>query len=206
MPLVFKSKDEGCHAGLWEIAEDIAFFESSLPYRSPATHPEKIKQQLAARMVLHQFDPDFPFQDVESSPGGKPVLKNTDIKFSLSHCNGYAAAIVSNKADVGIDIEPIHERILKVEKKFLHPTELKQLDQFDSTQHVAYATLFWTLKEAMYKWWGRGSIDFSNDMIVDAFDVDQSGIAKMRFAKLPDEVFELKYFLHNHLWFTTIAK
>jgi hypothetical protein len=58
----------------------------------------------------------------------------------------------------------------------------------------------------MYKWWGRGSIDFSSDMIVDAFDVDQSGIAKMRFAKLPDEVFELKYFLHNHLWFTTIAK
>jgi 4'-phosphopantetheinyl transferase len=206
MPMVFNNEHDGCCTGLWEIAEDIPFFESFLSFRSTASNPEKIKQQLAARMILHSIDSNFPFADVEVLKGGKPVLKNNALKFSLSHCNGYAAAIVSSKAEVGIDIEPIHERVLKIEKKFLHPTELTQLDQFDYAQRVEYATLFWTLKEAMYKWWGRGSVDFSNDMVINAFDINQSGTAQMKFAQLPEDTFELKYFLHNQIWFTTLCK
>jgi hypothetical protein len=58
----------------------------------------------------------------------------------------------------------------------------------------------------MYKWWGRGSVDFSNDMVINAFDIDQSGTAQMKFAQLPEDTFELKYFLHNQIWFTTLCK
>ena len=65
-----------------EIAEDIAFFESFLSFRSTASNPEKIKQQLAARMILHSIDSNFPFADVEVLKGGKPVLKNNALKFS----------------------------------------------------------------------------------------------------------------------------
>lgn len=116
MPMVFKKEDEGSCTGLWEITEQAPFFESALSYRASATHPEKIRQQLAARMILHDFDIDFPFDNVEIAAGGKPVLKNQGIRFSLSHCNGFAAAIVSDQAEVGIDIEPIHQRVLKIEK------------------------------------------------------------------------------------------
>lgn len=206
MPMVFKKEDEGSCTGLWEITEQAPFFESALSYRASATHPEKIRQQLAARMILHDFDIDFPFDDVIIAAGGKPVLKNSGIRFSLSHCNGFSAGIVSTQADVGIDIEPIHERVLRIEKKFLHATELKQMDQFNHEERVKYATLCWTLKETMYKWWGRGSVDFSNDMIIHRFDEDQTGIAHMTFSKLPDVQFELKYFLYNHIWLATLCK
>lgn len=157
-------------------------------------------------MILHDFDIDFPFEEVVIAAGGKPVLKNSDIRFSLSHCNGFAAAILSTQADVGIDIEPIHERVLKIEKKFLHTSELSQMDQFNHEERIKYVTLCWTLKETLYKWWGKGSIDFSRDMIIDAFEVGESGIARMTFSHLPDVDFELKYMLHNDIWVTTLCK
>jgi phosphopantetheinyl transferase len=206
MPMVFKKEEDTCCTGLWEITEQASFFESMLSFRATATHPEKIRLQLAARMILHDFDNDFPFDNVEIAAGGKPVLKNQGIRFSLSHCNGFAAAIVSDKAEVGIDIEPIHQRVLKIEKKFLHATELRQLDLFNQDDRIKYATLYWTLKETLYKWWGKGSVDFSNEMIVNTFDANQIGCAQMTFSKLPDAHFELNYFLHEHIWVTTLCK
>lgn len=206
MPLVNKQEVENFRWGLWKIEEEKDFFEQQLLYRATATHDEKIKQQLAARLVLEKLENNFPFQQIEINESGKPILQDGSLHFSLSHCAGYAAAMVSNKMKVGMDIELIHERVLKVEKKFLSEDELAQLNSMDQHLRISNATLYWSLKESFYKWWGNGGLDFSKDMSIEHLQPYQSGRVLMRFSKVPDEEFEMQYHQHDNLWITWICK
>lgn len=204
--MVFQKEGDGFKLGLWKIEEEIAFFESSLSYRSLATHPRRVKQQLAARMALQSIHGDFPFEQVELLDSGKPVLKNGSLKFSLSHCNAYAAAILSNEKEVGIDIEPINDRILKVEKKFLNEHEFTLLESVSCIQRSIYVTLFWSLKESMFKWWGKRGVDFSSEIQIVAFEDNTEGMAKIRFTKLPKLMFHLKYFQYEQVWISLLCQ
>lgn len=206
MPLVYQKEGEAFRLGLWKIEEDIPFFESAITYRSNAVNQERARQQLAARMALESVHRNFPFNQVHIVEGGKPVLKNNESKFSLSHCNGFSAAIVSDINEVGIDIEPIHERVLSVEKKFLNEHELYLLASAGETHRVVYSTLFWSLKEAMYKWWGKGGVDFSRDIEIVEFNTDDEGTALMKFAKMPDILFELSYIRFENVWMSLLCK
>ena len=138
---------------------------------------------MAARKILKDIYPDFPFENVELGIAGKPFLPHSELDFSISHCNGFAAAMVSKSQKVGIDIEIIHERVLKIEKKFLSTNELLQLNALDPMQRIAYTTLLWSLKEAFFKWWGKGGLEFSSDMIVSHFDLNVRGKANMKFSR-----------------------
>jgi len=206
MPLVYQKEGDAFRLGLWKIEEDIPFFESAINYRSNAANQERAKQQLAARMALQTVHENFPFNQVEILEGGKPVLRNNELKFSLSHCNGFSAAIISDKNEVGIDIEPIHERVLKIEKKFLNDHELNLLASAGAQHRVVYSTLFWSLKETMYKWWGKGSVDFSREIQVVEFNTDDEGTAAIKFAKMPDMVFKLNYIRYENIWMTLLCK
>ena len=206
MPLVYKMEGDFFQLGLWKIEEEVSFFESALAFRASAANQERAKQQLAARMALQSIHGNFPFSQVELLEGGKPFLRNNESKFSLSHCNGFAAAIISSEKEVGIDIEPIHERVLKVERKFLSEHELNLLESAEDMQRVVYSTLFWSLKETMFKWWGKGGVDFSKEIQIIKFENNNLGMAEMKFSKLPNEVFKLSYFRFEDIWISLLCK
>jgi phosphopantetheinyl transferase (holo-ACP synthase) len=46
---------------------------------------------------------------------------------------------------------------------------------------TAQLTIIWSAKEAIFKWWGIGNIDFSEQMILDQMPVAQDGILPARF-------------------------
>ncbi len=206
MPLVYKGEDIDYQIGLWKIEEEIPFFESAFSYRSNAVHPERIKQQLAARMALYTVDNAFPFHEVMILDGGKPVLRQPTSRFSLSHCKGFGAAIISKSKEVGVDIEPVSDRVLKIEKKFMNSHEFKLLDSFSYQDRILYATLFWSLKETMFKWWGKGGVDFSDHIQIQSFELKEKGSAQIKFSTLPEEDFRLQYFLHDQIWVTSVCK
>jgi len=52
-------------------------------------------------------------------------------------------------------------------------------------------TLLWSAKEAMFKWWGRGDVDFSEVMRVEPFAMQDLGIIRARFMK-DDFIFDLE--------------
>jgi hypothetical protein len=52
----------------------------------------------------------------------------------------------------------------------------------------------------MFKWWGRGDVDFSEVMRIDASDISSKGILKARFRKNEfDQELKLDYQLINDL-------
>jgi phosphopantetheinyl transferase len=173
MPLIFKEVKEVHSVACWRHTEDISFFEENIHYRSVASHPEKIRQQLSSRMSIFSLDPHFPFDSVVNPPQGKPFLPSGIPDFSITHTNFISGAILSKTHAVGIDLERISERILKVESRFLHPEELSML-HVSSTDRVSMLTLMWSVKETVFKCFGKAAIDFSNDIRIVSIAEDLS--------------------------------
>lgn len=163
MPLIFKEVKEDHAIACWRHTEDISFFEEKIRYRSSASHPDKIRQQLSSRMAIFSLDPFFPFESVELPLQGKPFLKAGTPDFSLTHTHSIGGAILSQKHQVGIDLEKISERVLKVESRFLSPEELTMLQNVKD-ERVSILTLMWSVKETVFKCFGKPAVDFSNDI------------------------------------------
>lgn len=157
MPVFFQQDiNEHTRLGIWKIEEDEAFFKQLVPLHREVTHPHKRLQHLAGRFLLKFLFPDFPSQQVQVADTRKPFLPDEAYHFSISHCGNYAAAIVSRHNRVGIDIEIPTEKVLRVRHKFISPGEQKWL----SPLTLEVATQVWSAKEAVYKWYGAGQVDF----------------------------------------------
>ena len=63
---------------------------------------------------------------------------------------------------VGADIERITPRILKLKHKFMNQNELHEFDAGNPHD----VTLIWCAKEAIFKWYEKGELDFSEDMVI----------------------------------------
>lgn len=184
MPLFYQQDiNETTKLGVWKIEEAEDFFLRSVPLQRSITHPHKRLQHLAGRYLLPFLFPDFPHAEIEIANTRKPFLPDEQYHFSISHCGDYAAAIVSSKQRVGIDIEMITPRVEKIKYKFLSEIELAFVHTYPLNQQVKLLTLLWSAKEAMFKWWGRGDVDFSEVMRTVPFALQKSGIIKAHFQK-----------------------
>jgi len=183
MPLVHSIRDTEMSLGLWEITENPLFFEQAISYRSVASNLGQQLQQLASRMVLKALQPSFPFDKIQLNPAGKPSLPKGMPQFSISHTKGFAAGIISDEIPVGIDIEFISPRVLKIEKKFLNAHEYALLAPLSEQDRVLYASLFWSIKETVYKCWGNGGVDFSEEIRIQSFSLQDQGTAAIQFGQ-----------------------
>jgi phosphopantetheinyl transferase len=165
---------------IWAIEEPLAFFESKLLGRVEAIktimHPLKRTQHLAARLLLQELLPKSDLNSIQYAANGKPYFVNESVHFSISHCNGYAACVISEEGPVGIDIELIHERIKKVASKFLHIAELENINTLEQEAQLKEMSFVWAAKEAMYKMNEKLGIDFSADLRVEGLTNSTNGI------------------------------
>lgn len=161
MPVFFQHQiNEYTRLGVWKIEETEDFFKGNVPQHREVTHPHKRLQHLAGRFLLQYLFPDFPYELIQIADTRKPFLPDERYHFSISHCGDYAAAIVSSKNRVGVDVEEPVEKILNIQNKFLSNKEREQfLDKF-KTPNFRLPTLFWSAKESVFKWYGNGGVDF----------------------------------------------
>lgn len=189
---------------VWKIEEQASFFENAIQYTSPASHPGRRLQQLATRFLLKQLNQDFPIEAIIAHEGGKPFLPAHDLQFNITHTTDLAAAIISDLSGVGIDAEKIDKRVLKIEHKFLNHKERSSLTALSEIEKISRLTLYWTIKEAVYKWWGRGGIDFANDILIVPSNLDLENTS-VRFAQT-GEILNVSSFQLQQHWITYMAK
>ena len=162
MPIFFQHQiNETTRLGIWKIEETEEFFKSNVPQHRDVTHPHKRLQHLAGRFLLQYLFPAFPYELIQIADTRKPFLPDEQFHFSISHCGDYAAAIVSKDKRVGIDIEIPTEKISRIMYKFLsaYEHELFHLIEPDKNR-IPFATLLWSAKESIFKWYGNGGVDF----------------------------------------------
>lgn len=205
MALLLFKQEAGFKIGVWHIEEDSSFFTDRISYRSAASHPGKQKQQLATRFLLREIQSDFPLDAIQLDQGGKPFLPDQQLSFNVSHTSRLAAAIISDVYTVGIDTEKIDERVLKIQHKFLHTDERDFIDSLPVYQQVEMLTKYWTIKEAVYKWWGIGGVDFSSDIRVMAADPKQA-IIQVKFNKEGGVLLSATCMLIEDHWVSFVVK
>jgi phosphopantetheinyl transferase len=173
MPIVYQHNiNEHTKLAVWQIEEPESFFLQRVPLKKEVSHPHKRLQHLAGRYLLPVLFPDFPLEAIRVADTRKPFLENEQYHFSISHCGSYAAAIVSTRQRVGIDIEAITPRILLVQHKFVGPAEWDWAMQSEDvrretaviTPDSRLLTLLWSAKEVIFKWYGTGQLAFREHM------------------------------------------
>jgi phosphopantetheinyl transferase len=175
MPLFYQHNiNESTKLGVWHIAEPEDFFLAKVPLQHDITHPHKRLQHLAGRYLLRFLFPGFPNELIRIASTRKPFLADEAFHFSISHCGDYAAAIVSRTNRVGIDIEIPTPKVARVRHKFLHAEELANIgkentvfpapDSATEDIFLRKLTLLWSAKEAVFKWYGNGEVDFSDQI------------------------------------------
>ncbi|HTI92957.1 MAG TPA: 4'-phosphopantetheinyl transferase superfamily protein [Puia sp.] len=175
MPLFYQHNiNQDTKLGIWFIEEPESFFLEKVPLKKDVSHPFKRRQHLAGRYLLSYLFPEFPIDEIRIADTRQPFLASQKYHFSISHCGNYAAAIVSTNSRVGVDIEQISPRIERVAHKFLDDEEMHFfnedyalfLEQWGLRGRVfqEFLTLIWSAKEAIFKWYGRGELDFKKHM------------------------------------------
>jgi 4'-phosphopantetheinyl transferase EntD len=200
MPIFFQQDIDGdAKLGIWKIEEEEAFFLRSVVPQRAVSHPHKKLQHLAGRYLLKYLYPDFPVALIRVADTRKPYLEDEAFHFSISHCGEFAAAIVSRNERVGVDIELFSPKVDRIKHKFLHPSEMDMVPALREghPDHLAFLTLLWSCKEAVYKWWSYGQVDFSEQIRLEAFEPGGKGRIRGAFIA-PEKTTRLT--LHYHLF------
>ena len=196
--------NESTRLGIWKIEEHEGFFLKNVPLKREITHPHKRLQHLAGRYLLKTLFPDFPDEEIVIADTKKPYLPYEQYHFSISHCGIYAAAIVSKNERVALDIEIPADKIARITHKFLNGDEIEKFtvpglqftvgeptDYRPQTANLELLTVLWCAKEAVFKWWGWGSVDFSEHILLKHFELGITGNIDATFIR-PQQIFSLK--------------
>lgn len=174
MPLIFKENLlENDLWGIWEIKEEEDWFFNQWQLSPEENlHFNKLKgrkrlEYVSARHLVHLLTGLDHRNPIHTDLTGKPIfLWDPTLHLSISHSHQYAAAILSKTSKVGIDIQLIVPQMRKVAKRVFSSTELS----FASSENeLEMLHILWGIKEAVYKAFGLGGIDFKNQISVHSF-------------------------------------
>lgn len=194
MPLFYQHTiNDATKIGVWHVAEAEDFFLKKVPLSGSITHWHKRLQHLAGRYLLQELFTNFPYHLIAIADTRRPFLPDESYHFSISHCGDYAAVIISTDSRVGVDLEIVSSKVDRVKHKFLNAQELTLFAAAD----IRTLTLCWCIKEAVFKWYGNGEVDFRRHIhIISAPEALDSGKVYCRFLK--EEIITLDI---DHMFF-----
>ena len=171
MGILKKIEENNCIIAIWDLQESLEeLMQQSVDISTPDFNNEKRKKEyLVSRLLLKDIAPKT---KITYNEYGAPKLENGK-HISISHSKNLVAIIFS-KQKVGLDIEQISEKPLRLSSKFI--TE-------DGHQNLTEekATLIWCVKEAIFKWHQKGNVDFKKDIKIKAFEIMEKGEISCNF-------------------------
>lgn len=178
--------------GLWDITED----EPDLSYLSYEScpdeiiHPQKRLEYLAGRALMRALveSVHLTYEGVRKDEYGKPFLKSHPHQISLSHSFPFVAAQIDRDQPVGIDVEQIKEKLRQVGPRVLSPGEMA-----DAADNLVKLCIYWCAKEALYKIHGKRNVLFGDHLLVEPFELAESGSLSARIDIPPVKYIALKY-------------
>lgn len=173
---------------LWKITEDFDTLFSQVQLKPSAL--ERLKSMksvshqkgfLAVRMLLQHNDySDF---DLYYDAFGKPHIKPQgcsikDVEISISHSNEFSAIVISEQK-VGLDLEQIKEKTLKIASRFM---DISHLENLSEEEKIKKATVVWGIKESIFKIKNEKGISFLDNIFENPFSFeDKTATAQLKF-------------------------
>ena len=171
MGIIRNTTENNCSIAIWNTQETLdELLKLSKPFDLTKRKTEKRKKEfLSSRLLLEQLNPNA---IITYNDFGAPELDNGKY-ISISHSKEMVAIIISEQ-QVGLDIEQISEKALRLAAKFISAKNQSNLTK-------EKATLIWCCKEAVFKWHQKGGVDFIKDIIIPEFTAKEKGEIAIQF-------------------------
>ena len=169
MPVFKIFSEKNSKIGIWKLIEPPEELEPQIFSLLTETEKEKYKafksisrrrEWLATRILLQEMRKSAFYTPIQYGETCKPFLQNEYI--GISHSRSFVAIVTSLKSDVAIDIEKISPKAVRISQKFMNEQEkifFSDVSEFDMT-------LLWSIKETVYKFYGRKELSFKDNIIV----------------------------------------
>ena len=170
MPLLLKKEENNNTTLVWRISEpleELISLSTNTDYSHVKSEKRK-KEFLACRILLNYYNKDL---KISYSKNGSPNLSNHQC-ISISHSGDLVCIIIAEKK-IGIDIEQISDKSLRLREKFVNPHHTKL--------NKEKSTLIWCIKESVFKFHEIGNVDFKKDISVPEFILKENGEMNISF-------------------------
>ena len=166
--------------GVWKIEEDLNTLLSLVSldidekkkYKGFSSNSRKL-EFLSVRALLSELlgrDAKIVY-----NKNNKPFLQDGSRFISISHSHNLTAILLSTNEKVGIDLEFMSTNIAALAFKFINRKE-KVTREIDERRYHLY--IHWCAKEALYKICDKEGISIRNNITIDPFKVNESGVIK----------------------------
>lgn len=178
MPIYKTYEKESFRWGIWKADETLEELALLMPHGDVCmqesiqrfSNENRRKEWLAVRVLLSYLSEKE--YEIAYCPSGKPYLKDSSCRISVSHTNGYVAVALHPLHEVGIDIERYATRVMKVKERFMRENEYAEGDEI-------YALLLhWSAKETLFKLLGQEEVDLKEHFQILPFSIGQEGTMK----------------------------
>lgn len=138
----------------YSVIDDLFVF-SSEHLQQTKRYKERYGVQILKKNILAESS------QILYEKNGRPYLHDHSAFISISHSKNFIALAKSSKR-IGIDIEEIDSRILKVRERILNTHEMKIFQANDLLEN----TIAWTIKETLFKLTEDDGLDFRTDLLI----------------------------------------
>ena len=174
----------GAHLGLWHLTEtpaelwpqlaESAAYRPLLPARADGPRQAQwLAGRVLVQRILADVAPNSVLPLLQNDATGRPFLAPPGLGrvVSLSHSGEWVAALLAPAgAAVGVDVEVVRDKALRIARKFLNTEEQAVAELLttaapDRTNEVF--SLLWSAKETLYKLAGQRGIIFRQNLLLD---------------------------------------
>lgn len=209
MATILQNNYSGARWAVWKVEESLAQLLSlsldakRLKLSLNSITSEKRQLEFAVtRLLLEHLTGEFTHVEYHSS--GKPYLPDSSYRISLTHTNGFVAAMIHPDKEVGIDIEHVSSRVMKVQQRFLSPDEIKSLA---SDHEIIQTLILWSAKESVFKALGEEGVDFREQLVSSPFVFQENGLLSIQELRTPQQLlFSVSYFTNDDFVLTLTVR
>ena len=196
MPLLSEKKEDKFSFAIWDVKENLSFFQNHLTLAPHEKNEIKKYSQsrllewYASRFLLALMHGQKNRENIYKDKYGKPFFERTKTNLSISHSENLVAAALS-PVNIGLDLQVISEKVKIIKHKFLSARELHYCKD-----DLLCLNKMWTIKEAVYKAYGKKGLIFKENIKVSYFFKDKNGY--IADAEIYTNIKKIKYRIFSY--------
>lgn len=170
MPLCKEITSDSFTIAIWEITEPESFFKAQYPTPDYTLETRRLQSYATRHLCRNMLGNNVEVLKTES---GKPYLHPPVGNISITHTAQYAAIMHSQRMEVGLDLETVNDKVLRIAPKFMDDTEIEAIPDAEKVRKLI---LYWSAKEALYKLHAKGGLEFRTQLLIQPFCLQEKGI------------------------------